>query len=801
MYIRGDDMFIAHIRKSDHQIQSLQVHLKEVSDLCYQNGKSLGIAHVAKLAGYLHDMGKYTTEFSEYIKKSVINGERIAPYIDHSTAGAKYLYENYFTNDLYRHMTIEIVGMSILSHHSGLHDFLSIDGGMSAYLRRVSEKELDYYDEVVDNFESVDGNKCQVNYLIEKATDEIEDFFLKIKENSEKQKDIKSVSVMLSYLQKLVFSILIDADRTNSRQFEEDIVEEVYDSSSIYRESYSNLINQLEKWKKDSPSKIDILRDEMSKKCDELAESSSQIWRLSIPTGGGKTLASLRYALKHSYLYDKQRIIYVVPYTTILEQNAEAVRKYFSNPTDVLEHHANVIDDKDALTKLDYYGDDVSKKLELGRDNWNHPVIFTTMVQYLDVFFAKGTRKTRRLHHLSNSVVVFDEVQSVPLKHQELFNTTINFLAEYCQTSVILCTATQPEVNQMEYPIHLKDDSEMVPNLNEVVYQFERVRFHNKVVPHGFDTNELGEFIEEISERHQSILIILNTKKAVLELFERLSSITSHKVRHLSTSMCPRHRTDILADINKALNAQEKVICVSTQLIEAGVDISFEAVVRSLAGLDSIAQAAGRCNRNAEREKGDVYIIKNNVESLSKLPEIKIGATTTYDQVFTQMNFLEDLLQPSMIKRYFSFFYHAINEEKLFYVPGLDRPLIYYLNTPCLYKKNKKTVMMTMYATVEKYFKAIDSPTTAIIVPYGDRAKEIISDLNEEQNLTTLNDLMKEAQSYVVNVYDHTLNQLIRENFINVLYNNSLYVLSEDAYHKDYGISISGDGEKSTSIF
>lgn len=797
-------MLIAHIRESDSKVQSVQDHLEGVAALASEYGDPLNIGKLCALAGFLHDMGKFTVHFSDYLRSVVLKKETIRPHIDHSTAGAKYLYERYWSNqpqDAIRSYVVEIAGMAILSHHSGLHNFLSIDGRVNDYIRRTVEKELPHYEEVVQNFQSIEGNVERVDRLVDEATEELAAFFEKVKHQTMERGSQRTALSTVSYLQKLVFSILVDADRTDTRRFEENVTEAPHDRSTIFKRAYDRLQAQLDAWAKEDPSELDQLRAEMSDRCDALAEHPSKVWTLSIPTGGGKTLASLRYALKHAVLHGKKRIIYVVPYTTILEQNADAVRAYFDNPSDVLEHHANVIDDEAWDEADDYYGQPIHKKMQLGRDNWDHPVIFTTMVQYLDAFYAKGTRKARRLHHLTESVIVFDEVQSVPLQHQDLFNASVNFLADHGKSSILLCTATQPTVATMDVPIYLESDAEMVPRLTEVAEAFERVRFHNEVTEPGWSTDQLADFVKRCSEKHTSLLVILNTKRAVLELYEALALETEHALYHLSTSMCAAHRNDRLDEIRERLRQRLPTICISTQLIEAGVDISFESVIRSLAGLDSIAQAAGRCNRNAEREYGDVYIINVASESLSRLPEIRVGAETTLDSVFTEKNYEERLVSPPLIERFYEFYYRKAKEAVPAQPKGVDRPLFYYLNVPELYLPSRQTNMVTMYETVERHFQAIDSPTTGVLVPYDAEAKQLIADLNEEQPLSRLNELTKRAQPYVVNVYDFTLRALASEGLIDTLYNDSMYVLQEDGYHEAYGLSVSGSGEKTSLIF
>lgn len=781
-------MFIAHIRESDHEIQTVQSHLEAVADLARIYGESLGFGAHAELAGFLHDMGKFTTEFTEYLENSVIHEKVSLTKIDHSTAGAKYLYENFYNGNDLQKFVVEIVGMAILSHHSGLQNFVQVDVSTSDYIRRVVEKDLPYYKEVKDNFEAVIGNRTRVENLLEEAIQEFIAFANKVQlMESEKKKAKKHPYVYMNYAQKLVLSLLLDADRTDTRRFEE-IDNTPLEKEAPFQTWYDTMMETIAKWE-ESTKPINLLRAEMSRTCDSMAEKPANIYTLSIPTGGGKTFASLRYALKHAALHGKKRIIYVVPYTTILEQNAKEVRGIIGDNHAVLEHHANVIDVTD--NEEDYYGVPLQKKFQLGRDNWDHPIIFTTSVQFLNALFAKGTRNTRRMHRLTEAVIIFDEVQAIPYHHFALFNTAVNFLHHIGKSSVLLCTATQPTVAEMDYPIMIKQDAEMVPDLPNVVEAFERVQFHDYVSKEGWDAKEIANQVEVWMEDRQSMLIILNTKTAVRKLFEELKERELAKVYHLSTSMCPAHRSDMLAEIKGKLG-KERIICVSTQLIEAGVDISFEAVVRSLAGLDSIAQAAGRCNRHAEREKGDVYIIKAADEKLDKLPEIKLGAEVTQNHILYGDTFTNALLSPDAIETYFSEFDNRAKNEILHKPRGLDYELIQMINADI--NHNQKTHSISTFKTLERYFEAITSPTTAVLVPYNRAAEALIADLNEELPLEELNKKLKEAQQYVVNVYAYELQQLEKENLLNPLYNEQLYVVAEQGYNEAYGLSLSGEG-------
>jgi CRISPR-associated endonuclease/helicase Cas3 len=812
---------IAHMRKYDHEIQSVQEHLISVSSLARKYGEKVGFSTMAELAGFLHDMGKNTKAFSTYIESAVKETGEPLERIDHSTAGAKYLYERYYVEspktqaDMMANLVVEMVGMVILSHHSGLQNFIQIDGSQSDFFRRVCRADLPYYEEVCTEFLRIRGNEEKVEELYQDSLKEMHSFSTRLlqllQKYPNKSKDEKtSPFIFNSLAMKYIFSCLIDADRTDSRRFDEGDTSTLHESNqAFFEESYAHVMDQVRKWESDldASKPINKLRTEMSEQCDKIAELPSSIYQLSIPTGGGKTYASLRYALKHAKLKEKDRIIYVVPFTTILEQNADAVREIINNKNKVLEHHANVIDDVAGEDEPDYYRQETQKKMQLARDNWDHPIVFTTMVQFLDTFYAKGTRKARRLHNLTNAIIIFDEVQSVPIKHIPLFNSAVNFLHHFGGSSIILCTATQPSLTKTSYPLLMSGSKEIVKELPDVVKAFERVSIESKVKNQGWTAEQICDFTMEEMQDKESVLIILNTKKAVLNVYRQLKEIPGYTVYHLSTSMCPQHRKDILEEVREKLKLpNEKVICVSTQLIEAGVDISFECVIRSLAGLDSIAQAAGRCNRHGEHEKGKVYIIRGKDEELSRLPEIELGQKVTEEDVLSRGELAEDLLSPAAIQTYFDFYLKKAEKEIKMTDKNLNVELVELLDRSQKYlaaipRDCPKTFMSSMYKTLESHFEVIEAPTTALLVAYGE-GKELINNLNEDiRDYDKLNDYLKKAQQYSVNVYRHTLQALASEGLIVSLYNDSIYALKDGGYHDEYGLEMKGEGGLSQLLF
>lgn len=795
--------YIAHIREKDGEIQTVQDHLEGVSLLSEKFGKKVGVENLAGIAGLLHDLGKNTEEFKSYIEEAVKNPDNppAKGSVDHSTAGGMLLYKLFHNkhNNSWEKLTSEWIAMCIISHHSGLRNYLTPDMS-SEFLNRVAEKEIEEFGNATATFFKSQITEQELEQHFCEAVDEVKQIVNTMKEN-------KLQSISMSFIIKYIFSCLIDADRTDTRMFEEnEQSESFFDSKTFFEKSYHLLMERILLYSrsKDAEHPINILRSNMSEQCEQFAFRPSGIYTLSIPTGGGKTLASLRYALKHAIEFNKDRIIYVVPYTTIIEQNAQEVRDILKDNDHILEHHSNVIEE----VSFDNESYDLKKKkLKLAKDNWDSPIIFTTMVQFLNVFYSKGTRNIRRLHNLSNSIIIFDEVQSVPIKCISLFNEALNFLKTYAKSSIVLCTATQPALDFVENDLKISTNSEMVQDMKKVTKSFKRVNVIDRTTPQGVNAAELKEFIEEEMESVNSLLVILNTKSAVRKLFEELDNKDGrYKLFHLSTSMCPAHRKDILSEIRKSLTNGERVVCLSTQLIEAGVDISFECVIRSLAGLDSIAQAAGRCNRHGKDEIRNVYIIKSSDENLSHLKEISIGADQTKRilQEFQEQpeKLGNDLLSPEAMETYFRYYFHQIKNELDYPISELKKNAFDLLNQNQDYykafehKNGYKLPLMSRqsFATVEKHFNVIDSPTTSLLVPYNEEAKEIISDLNGELEIKEMGEILKKAQQFIVNVYKHELDQLSEENNIDFLMHGNIFSLKEIAYREDIGIDLEGEG-------
>lgn len=801
--------FIAHIRASDGAEQRLVDHLKEVQALAEKIGQKIGLPHVTGLAGMLHDMGKFSHAFQEYIREAAANPENPPKRgsVDHSTAGGKFLLEHFHQGDPITFILTESVANAIFTHHGQLLDMVDVEGQSPFMKRWAADKDISFL-QVEQRFLQYMYDLDYMQRYVQKAITELRIYF------GNRLKNVKTASEATSIMQKLtsyltmyVFSALIDADRRNSCDFEKSGEKLHYDSQELWSAFEQRLNNELaEKQRSALPNAITRLREQMSRTCLEKATLSTGIYTLSMPTGGGKTLASLRFALRHAQLHQKKRIIFIVPFTTIIEQNAQEIRDVLQAEDFVLEHHSNVIEESEPREDLSFEEYQTARKLNAAKDDWDIPIIFTTMVQFLETFYSGRSRSIRRLHNLANSILIFDEIQAVPIHCVSLFNEALNFLKNTCQTTSILCTATQPALQYVRH--NIKIDGELMDNLPSIVEAFQRTTLKPLLKDKGWSTEALYGFIQERLKTANNILVILNTKRAVKDLFEEFHN-GDIEIVHLSTGMCPAHRKQKLKEMREKLRKQEKFVCISTQLIEAGVDISFDCVIRSLSGLDSIAQAAGRCNRHGEVALRDVYVINHAEESLSKLPTIKKGGEcANYIMKDLQQDptlFGGYLLSTASMTHYFKNFYQLFESKLNYPIPVLQTTIYELLfrvdtdwNKDYLKGQGRQNplAILASFRTAFSHFEVIDAKTQGILVPYGE-GEELITQLTSREPITDYSLFLKKAQQYSVNVFKHEFEALKQNNQLIVVHFGSLtiYAAKDAAYDEQYGISTQGEAQ------
>ncbi|MBR6078548.1 MAG: CRISPR-associated helicase Cas3' [Treponema sp.] len=799
----------ARYREKDGQFQSLESHLMETGVLSELFGEELGFSDVCKLAGILHDLGKYTDAWQKYLLTSL--GGKVQKKMDHSTAGAVYLDEHYKKKVSLIKTAVQAI---VMYHHgSGLPDMLSPDG-KSEFLERLNKKGTA---EFIGNIES--NLPESITHIIDECikSDCFELDGCDVLLNNCKKNCLSSKHLYFNmglHLRNLS-SCLIDADRTDSAAFENDetINLEKYEELPDWTDLLLRLENHLANVKRED--ELGKIRKYVSDKCSDFGRKEKGIYFCSAFTGAGKTFASLRFALEQAKKYKMKKIFIIAPYTSILDQNADEIRKVLEDGNSrgqiVLECHSNLsLEKKEDLKESE---ENYSRFEEI----WDAPVIITTMVQFLETLFGSGTKKIRRMHHLVESVFVFDEIQTLPIKTTYLFNWGLEYLVNVCGCSAMLCTATQPGLDKIGDETYcLKNAKEVISNLEEHFESLKRVDFIDMTCG-GIKTHSATEicgYIQEQMKNVNSFLAVVNTKPQAKELFElvKKSGCAEH-LFHLSTNMCPAHRKSVISEIKKKLASGERIVCVSTRLIEAGVDLSFEGALRYLSGLDSIIQTAGRCNRNNELHDGNgnpchgrVAVFALDGEKLGSLEELKIGQNCMErilrDYPADKKTKICNLVQLNVIESYFKYFYGSLSEELLKY--SVDKKDMTVLD---MLSDNKKAVLeyrrvhngekwnlpyMQSFKTAWENFEVIADTTTGIIVPYkNDIAGRLCAlERGEEDYGKKLRKLLHEAQQYTVNVYSNQLEKLFKENMIfEVLPDSDIYALNNGFYDMEKGLS------------
>lgn len=772
--------FTAHIRDEDKALQSVREHCRNTSILTENFLKDLGLGHIGKLVGLLHDAGKLTNAFDDYIngKSSAVRGS-----IDHSYAGAKYLTELCNDNDI-KHKTASVsMAHTIISHH-GLHDW--VDESCNDYFgERISKDEN--YKEVLSNISEItDGENMGI--LLDEAVDE---WFAAA--NTIKTKDETEFSFYLGLLERLIQSALIDADRTDTADFMSmRVTKNIFDRSDLWSEMDKRMDDKLKRFK-GCNDKITRQRRSISDRCAAFAEHRVGACRLIVPTGGGKTLSSLRFAIKQCRKFGLKRIFYIAPFMSILEQNSDIIGELAENEN-FLEHHTNIVADIDDENEYDAY--------KLCAERWDKPVIATTMVQFLNSLFSGKTSSVRRMHRLCRSVIIIDEVQSVPLRCTDLFSLAINFLTKVCGSTVVLCSATQPTFEQNKYKLLLDDKPDMIQDYEKDFDVFRRTQIIPAIQKYGYDPEKAADFCCEKFEENGNLLVVVNTKSQAIKMFELMKEKIGGKAYliHLSTNMCPAHRKKRIGTLRRFLKKELPVICITTQLIEAGVDISFSCVVRALAGLDNAAQAAGRCNRNGEKGRiCPVYLINFKAENLGSLEEIKTAQRISRNIISNGV--VDDLMGVPAQEEFFKQLFDVCR-DKLSYPTKENVTLLELLSLNKRrweIKKKSCRELSQAFKTAGRLFEVIDINTEDVIVPYNKEAKDIIVKINGAVVPEETVKLLRKAQKYTVSIYAGAKRKLYDTGAIHTN-SNGITVLDAHFYSSEVGVTTEG-AEREVMIY
>ncbi len=793
-------MNIGHVHNGNKKIESLFEHLEKTSILAEKYCKKLDIGALGEFAGFVHDIGKADLGFTAYIlQENGILPEELYKYKnrygnDHSTMSGQFINKIDIPTCLKK-----ILAEVCMSHHTGLINYINDDGAFSSYYEKRIKKDI-CYEKVMNVLESEISDKIDELVNSTNLLDEFKAIYDDIHSNTVSSNDKRGLQFMLALLTKFIFSSLCDADRNATAAFMND---ESFEDSLPNKTNWLHLSIQFEKhikgFKKDTP--INEMRSEISRKCFEAANvDKGKTLVLNVPTGGGKTLSTLRFALNHVQRNDMDRIIYVLPYTSIIEQNASVVRKILEKDNEggiVLECHSNLSVEETEKTKL-------------LMQSWDAPIVFTTMVQFLESVFSGNIRSNRRMHNLANSVIIFDEVQCIPGKCIYMFNEFIRFITKIGKSTVVLCTATQPLLNDVPTDRDGINRSLEIVAQNNIISAKEKLSERLKRVEL-IDKRKLEKWTNEeiiqlaLDEEVKSVLIIVNTKSCANALYELIRYNDECESVYLSTNMYPEHRKSVIKKMKRKLRGNtKKIICISTQLIEAGVDIDFGCVIRSLAGLDSIAQAAGRCNRNGEmKDFGKVHIVNLKFENLSRLQDIKRGqhsATRVLDMYKTEPEKLENnLLGNKAISKYFEFLYCDLcgsNTKHFEYISGNSNSTLFELlsinkkNVMQYINENGRTFspkMTQAFMTAGKIFNVIDSAAKGVIVQHG-KGEKLINRLISEENPREISALLRQAQSYSINIFPHSFEELLDNGVYKVNENLDVYYLCKSLYDDTVGL-------------
>lgn len=773
--------FPAHIR-DDGSIQSCNDHCKNVANITESYLKDIGLENTGYLVGCLHDAGKFTDDFCAYISKASEGVKVVRGSVIHTFAAVRFLLSKPHQSGTYEAITTELASYAIGSHH-GLFDCFAPDE-TSGMEHRIG-KQPEYDDQAMKNFFSECMSEKETEDRLGIAVKETEAIINKIRgictSNSE-------AHFHFALATRMILSALIDADRTDTAMFLNPYNDftNICASKDTWKMCLNNLETKLSEF--EIKTDIQIARTELSELCKKASDIPTGIYRLNLPTGGGKTLSGLRFALAHAEKKDKRRIIFLAPLLSIIDQNATVIRKAIDDDSIILEHHSDVIAENRSTEDLAEY--------EFLTENWNSPIIITTLVQFLNTLFSGKTSSIRRFHSLINSVIVIDEVQTVPNKMLSLFNLAMNFLSKMCGATIILCSATQPEFGAL--PHSMRVDGEIISP--EILKNFAPIFKRNQISYKGtYDIPEMPSLIEELFNKYKSVLVICNKKDQASSLFELSHNIDAQSY-HLSAGMCMAHRKSVLEKMISDLNGRKKVLCVSTQVIEAGVDISFDAVIRFSAGIDNIVQAAGRCNRNGLNDKdAPVWIVDCNGENLNNLGDIKDAKNATsalltaFNKDCAQLD--SDLASAKAVSYYYKNLYLNKNAD-FFDFTEKNYPSVYSMlstNTDFVGKDGNKYFMRQAFKTAGEIFKVFDCEQKSVLVPWGAGSDVICEIAKAGQYISK--ELLDKAKPFTVSLFSYHFDWLEKCGALMSFCEGEIYTLNKDFYDENIGVINKKKGE------
>lgn len=766
---------LAHYDKDKGLKQLLDEHLFNVARLARQEAAVIGQGDILFLLGLYHDLGKGDMAFQD---KLCHHPNR---HVDHSYAGALYLktelqrlLKGKSGTPVEQQTFIELICYVISAHH-GVYD-IPLQGnvenarafGFNKLVQRLVEggKSYNFERDVKPFAKELEKSLPQEGYT------DLDDLVTKAFENYRTglsalfPKDETESSFYTSCFMRLYLSLLKNADVLDTINAYDLVIEPMtLAEEESLKDSYLRAIEKLYASFGQPQTDLNRIRTQIAERIKERAMADSTgIYRLDLPTGAGKTNLAMRYAFHQMTSQQKQRFFYMTPFLSVLEQNAAAIRKVVGD-AGVLEHHSNVLLEPKAALEPD-------SQAELQHDylleTWDSPIVLTTMVQFFQTLFKTKSANLRRFSGLINSVLILDEVQSLPIEVTTLFNLMMTFLSRVMGATVVLCTATQPAYDSdvlahgLVYGGQMAEQADLVDLTLEERQVFTRTELRKYREDN--QNISLADLAQLVKEESGSTLVILNTKPAVAKLYQLLEGQVDCPLYQLTTNMCAQHRLDKIGDIKALLKDERPLICISTQLIEAGVDVDFERVIRSYAGIDSIVQAAGRCNREGKRPKGQVTLVNlsQEEENLSHLKSIKAKKEVT-KQILDQA---ASPIDPSLLNReFFERYYTGVMDrlQELDYPLSANESVYDYLSLNAFRRGQTKGRMRQSFKTAGQQMNLINEDTVGIVVRYGqgeplvDRLVDLLEkDDPTGPDLLESKSLLKQLQPYTLNVREGT---------------------------------------------
>ena len=729
--------YLGHLDEKTGRAQLLRDHLTGVADLAGRFAAAFGEEEMGRLLGLYHDVGKYSREFQAYIRAGEEEKKKRRGSVDHSTAGAQEIAK-------LRQGAAAPLAFCIAGHHAGIPNRgeRADPEGSATLLGRLKRKGLpDYRAYRTEN----DAPAAVPSALYAQVAAE-------------------AFPAML--YTRMLFSCLVDADFLDTEDF--------MAAGKVGREGFASLDTLLERLQKSLEEKFLKPKTEKEKQKRQLPinekrsallaqsiaagkEAKGNLYRLTIPTGGGKTISSLAFALHYAAhaKRKRKRIIYVIPYTSIIEQNAAVFRELLGEEN-VVEHHQHVDYD-------DAQDTDMNRK-RLATENWDAPVIVTTNVQFFESLFSNRPSKCRKLHNLAESIVIFDEAQMIPLDYLRPSLAAIEALVRHYDCTAVLCTATQPPLGQF-FPADLQP-IEICPALMENADFFRRttIRLREEAMTEERLAAELAA--------QERVLCIVNVKKTAQRIFDLLGE--QEGTYHLSTNLYPVHREQVLEEIRERLKDGKPCRVISTSLVEAGVDLDFPSVYREINGLDSIVQAAGRCNREGRRSAEESVVHVFSLEKLARNAQLSAEITKNVAR-----SFAEDLASPEAIHRYF---------EELYDLSGKNR-------------LDKKGVLgqsgKFAFADITDDVRLIEDRTKPIFIPQSEEGQALLARLERGERSRAL---MRKVGRYIVTAYtgydEAPFDRLAAQGKIRMLDENLAVLVDMSAYDAQRGLLHNvGEGE------